>query len=72
MRQIILIVTLILHSSLFTLHLNAQNPQKGDYFLYCHMSDKGQWTAFAVSKDAELGRTSLAAILSSPAISWQA
>ena len=53
MRQIILIVTLILHSSLFTLHLNAQNPQKGDYFLYCHMSDKGQWTAFAVSKDAE-------------------
>ena len=30
---------------------NAQNPQKGDYFLYCHMSDKGQWTAFAVSKD---------------------
>ncbi len=31
----------------------AVNPQKGDYWLYCHMSDKGQWTAFAVSKDAE-------------------
>lgn len=30
---------------------NAQNPQKGDYYLYCHMSDKGQWTAYAVSKD---------------------
>lgn len=29
----------------------AQNPQKGDYYLYCHMSDKGQWTAFAVSED---------------------
>ena len=29
----------------------AVNPQKGDYYLYCHMSDKGQWTAFAVSKD---------------------
>ena len=53
MRKITLIFTLILHFSLFTLHLNAQNPQKGDYFLYCHMSDKGQWTAFAVSKDAE-------------------
>ena len=30
----------------------AQNPQKGNYgYLYCHMSDKGQWTAFAVSRD---------------------
>ena len=32
--------------------LSAQNPQKGDYgYLYCHMSDKGQWTAYAVSRD---------------------
>ena len=32
--------------------VNAQNPQKGDYgYLYCHMSDKGQWTAYAVSRD---------------------
>ena len=31
---------------------SAQNLQKGDYgYLYCHMSDKGQWTAFAVSRD---------------------
>ena len=31
---------------------SAQNIQKGDYgYLYCHMSDKGQWTAFAVSRD---------------------
>ena len=31
---------------------SAQNPQKGNYgYLYCHMSDKGQWTAFAVSRD---------------------
>ena len=31
---------------------SAQNPQKGDYgYLYCHMSDKGQWTAYAVSRD---------------------
>jgi len=31
---------------------SAQNLQKGDYgYLYCHMSDHGQWTAFAVSRD---------------------
>lgn len=25
---------------------------KGDYgYLYCHMSDKGEWTAYAVSRD---------------------
>lgn len=31
---------------------SAQNLQKGDYaYLYCHMSDKGEWTAYAVSRD---------------------
>ena len=30
----------------------AQNLVKGDYgYLYCHMSDKGEWTAYAVSRD---------------------
>ena len=30
----------------------AQNKVKGDYgYLYCHMSDLGEWTAFAVSRD---------------------
>ena len=30
----------------------AQNLQKGDYgYLYCHMSDRGQWTAYAISRD---------------------
>jgi hypothetical protein len=30
----------------------AQNLQKGSYgYLYCHMSDKGEWTAYAVSRD---------------------
>ena len=30
----------------------AQNPQKGDYgYLYCHMSDRGQYTAYAISRD---------------------
>ena len=27
------------------------NPQIGDRYLYCHMSDRGQWTAYALSKD---------------------
>ena len=28
------------------------NLQKGDYgYLYCHMSDHGQWTAYALSRD---------------------
>ena len=30
----------------------AQNPVKGTYgYLYCHMSDKGEYTAYAVSRD---------------------
>ena len=30
----------------------AQNLQKGSYgYLYCHMSDRGQWTAYAISRD---------------------
>ena len=30
----------------------AQNPVKGNYgYLYCHMSDKGEYTAYAVSRD---------------------
>lgn len=32
--------------------LQAQNLQKGDYgYLYCHMSDQGEWTAYALSRD---------------------
>lgn len=35
-----------------TFGLSAQNLQKGDYgFLYCHMSDRGEWTAYALSRD---------------------
>ncbi|WP_369809605.1 glycoside hydrolase family 43 protein [uncultured Duncaniella sp.] len=30
----------------------AQNYEKGDYgFLYCHMSGRGEWTAYALSRD---------------------
>ena len=32
--------------------LAAQNLQKGDYgYLYCHMSGRGEWTAYALSRD---------------------
>ncbi len=32
--------------------LTAQNFQKGDYgYLYCHMSGRGEWTAYALSRD---------------------
>lgn len=27
------------------------NPQKGENYLYCHMSGRGQWTSYAVSRD---------------------
>ena len=46
-------IYLFILTSLFSITTKAVNPQKGNYFLYCHMSDKGQWTAYAVSKDAE-------------------
>ena len=30
----------------------AQNIQRGDYgYLYCHMSDRGEYTAYALSRD---------------------
>ena len=30
----------------------AQNLEKGDYgWLYCHMSERGEWTAYALSRD---------------------
>lgn len=46
-KTIILALTLVLH-----LCCNAQNLQKGTYgYLYCHMSDKGEWTAYAISRD---------------------
>ena len=48
-------LTIILLIHLFTFSFSplcAQNIQKGDYgYLYCHMSDRGQWTAFALSRD---------------------
>ena len=35
-----------------TIAVSAQNLQKGDYgYLYCHMSDGGEYTAYALSRD---------------------
>ena len=49
MKKTILTMAVLLMS---VLHVDAQNPQKGDYgYLYCHMSGNGQWTAYAVSRD---------------------
>jgi hypothetical protein len=34
------------------LKVQSQNIQKGDYgYLFCHMSELGEWTAFAISRD---------------------
>ena len=34
------------------LSVHSQNLQRGDYgYLYCYMSDKGEWTAYALSRD---------------------
>lgn len=45
---------LLLMGALFVVGLpaSAQNPQVGDYgYLYCHMSGRGEWTAYALSRD---------------------
>ena len=45
----VLLLTILTALSLTT---TAQNPQKGSYgYLYCHMSDKGEFTAYALSRD---------------------
>ena len=39
-------------TALLTLTASAQNPVKGTYgYLYCHMSDRGEYTAYALSRD---------------------
>jgi hypothetical protein len=44
------LLTLLL--TVLPLSAAAQNPVKGTYgYLYCHMSDKGEYTAYAVSRD---------------------
>ena len=44
--------TLLIVSLMLTTALHAQNLQKGTYgYLYCHMSDRGEYTAYALSRD---------------------
>ncbi len=46
--------------------MTAQNLVKGDYgYLYCHMSDKGEWTAYADFVMATTIRTLMMVSLSS-------
>ena len=52
MKHAIITLALLAASALTTNETIAQNPQKGDYgYLYCHMSDRGEWTAYAISRD---------------------
>lgn len=49
MRKLFISIAICMMSSLTA---SAQNVVKGDYgYLYCHMSDKGEWTAYALSRD---------------------
>ena len=48
MRRPILLLTVIALATV----VQAQNLEKGTYgYLYCHMSDRGEYTAYAVSRD---------------------
>ena len=43
---------ILFYFSLCIFIVNGQNIQKGDYgYLFCHMSDLGEYTAFAISRD---------------------
>lgn len=43
---------ILFYFSLCLFIVNGQNIQKGDYgYLFCHMSDLGEYTAFAISRD---------------------
>lgn len=44
--------TCVLLGTMMTLQSAAQNPQVGSYgYLFCHMSERGEWTAYALSRD---------------------
>ena len=52
MKKIITSCVMALIATLTPSATMAQNPQKGNYgYLYCHMSDRGEWTAYAISRD---------------------
>ena len=48
MKKLFLLAFIVMN----VLATEAQNVQKGDYgYLYCHMSDRGEYTAYALSRD---------------------
>ena len=48
MKKLFLLAFIVMN----VLATKAQNMQKGDYgYLYCHMSDRGEYTAYALSRD---------------------
>ena len=49
--RIIPLLTLMCINNFTSLAQSVGNPQKGGNYLYCHMSGRGQWTAYAVSRD---------------------
>lgn len=53
MKHLFLLISLLCTPALAFAKGNTPvgNLQYGDHYLYCHMSDKGEWTAYAVSKD---------------------
>ena len=51
--RIIPLTVLMCINNLACFAQSAGNPQKGGNYLYCHMSGRGQWTAYAVSRDGE-------------------
>lgn len=51
--RILSFVVLMLVNKLAAFPQSTGNPQKGSNYLYCHMSGRGQWTAYAVSRDGE-------------------
>lgn len=52
MRRIITFCVMVFCIAITPTETKAQNPQKGDSgYLYCHMSGRGEWTAYAISRD---------------------
>lgn len=52
MKLLFRLLYMVLFFFYSTVSIQAQNLEKGDYgFLYCHMSGRGEWTAYALSRD---------------------
>ena len=52
MRRIITFWVMAFFIAITPTETTAQHPQKCDYgYLYCHMSGRGEWTAYAISRD---------------------